>query len=79
MEHWLEQEIAQWVHPMKDRSDDPSHHERTLLPRNYISLLVNGSTTLVVNGIVYGVMTPIIVGRLFDVVLFGFLVDVIIY
>ena len=23
MEHWLEQEIAQWVHPMKDRSDDP--------------------------------------------------------
>ena len=25
-----------WV---KDRSDDPSHHERTLLPRSYISLL----------------------------------------
>ena len=21
---------AQWVHPMKDRSEDPSHHERTL-------------------------------------------------
>ena len=37
MEHWLEREIAQWVHPMKDRSDDPSHHERTLLPRSYIS------------------------------------------
>ena len=33
VEHWLELEIAQWVHPMKDRSDDPSHHERTLLPR----------------------------------------------
>ena len=32
--HWLEREIAQWVH----RSDDPSHHERTLLPRSYISL-----------------------------------------
>ena len=32
VEHWLEREIAQWVHPMKDRSDDPSHHERTLLP-----------------------------------------------
>ena len=35
-EHWLEREIAQWVHPMKNRSDDPSHHERTLyvpLPR----------------------------------------------
>ena len=30
--------IAQWVHPVKDRSDDPSHHERTLLPRSYISL-----------------------------------------
>ena len=23
---------------MKDRSDDPSHHERTLLPQSYISL-----------------------------------------
>ena len=34
----LEREIAQWVHPMKDRSDDPSHHERTLWPRSYISL-----------------------------------------
>ena len=39
MEHWLEREIAQWVHSMKDRSNDPSHHERTLLPRSYISLL----------------------------------------
>ena len=27
--HWLEREISQWVHPMKDQSDDPSHHERT--------------------------------------------------
>ena len=36
-------EIAQWVHPMKDRSDDPSHHERTLLPRSYISLPLSGS------------------------------------
>ena len=27
VEHWLEQEIPQWVHPMKDRSDDPPHHE----------------------------------------------------
>ena len=35
----LERKIAQWVHPMKDRFDDPSHHERTLLPRSYISLL----------------------------------------
>ena len=39
VEHWLERGIAQWVHPMKDRSDDPSHHERTPLPRSYISLL----------------------------------------
>ena len=36
VEHWLEREIAQWVNPMKDRSDDPSHHERTLLPWSYI-------------------------------------------
>ena len=38
VEHWLEREIAQWVRPMKDRSNDPSHHERTLLPWSYISL-----------------------------------------
>ena len=38
---WLEREIAQWVDPMKNRSNDPSHHERTLLPRSYISLLAN--------------------------------------
>ena len=30
MEHWHERVIAQWVQPMKDRSDDPWHHERTL-------------------------------------------------
>ena len=29
---------SSWVDPMKDRSDDPSHHERTLLPRSCISL-----------------------------------------
>ena len=40
VEHWPEREIAQCVHPMNDRSDDPSHHERTLLPRSYISLPV---------------------------------------
>ena len=31
MKHWLEQEIAQWVHPtthQRVRSDDPSHHEQ---------------------------------------------------
>ena len=39
VEHWLEREIVQWVHPMKDLCDDPSHYERTLLPWSYISLL----------------------------------------
>ena len=38
VEHWLEREIAQWVHPMKDRSDDPPHHERMLLPLSYVPL-----------------------------------------
>ena len=38
VEHWLEREIAEWVQPMKDRFNDQSHHERTLLPRSYISL-----------------------------------------
>ena len=38
VEHWLEREIAQWVHPMMNRSDYSSHHERMLLPR---SSLVN--------------------------------------
>ena len=38
VDHWLEREIAQWNHPMKDRSNDPSHHKWTLLPRSYISL-----------------------------------------
>ena len=33
-------EIAHWVHPIKDRSDVPSHHERTLLARSYIWLPV---------------------------------------
>ena len=44
--HWLEREIAQWVHPMKDRSDDQSHHERTLLPRSYILMVVSVSLIL---------------------------------
>ena len=36
VEHWLEREIAQWVHH-EGSIDDPSHHERTLLPRSSIS------------------------------------------
>ena len=39
VEHWLERKKAQWVHSMKDRSDNPLHHERTLLPLSYISLI----------------------------------------
>ena len=27
VEHWLEREIAQCVHPMKDRSNDPSNYD----------------------------------------------------
>ena len=62
VKHWLEREIAQWVHhkgsirrpiapwvnaltteqhlapTMKDWSDDPSHHEQTLLPQSDISV-----------------------------------------
>ena len=41
VEHCLKREIAQWVHPMKDRSDDPSLLPPLLpplLPRSYISL-----------------------------------------
>ena len=37
MEYLLEREIAQCVHPMKDRSDDPSDHEQTLLPQRATS------------------------------------------
>ena len=43
VEHWLEREIAQWVHPMKDWSDDPSHHEQTLLPRSFVAQKRNAS------------------------------------
>ena len=28
VDYWLEREIAQWVHPMQDQSDDPSYHEQ---------------------------------------------------
>ena len=46
MKHWLEREIAQWVHTMKDWSDDPSHHERTLLPRRSHGSLAGIDLTL---------------------------------
>ena len=35
IEHWLEREIGSDI---RDWSDDPLHHERTLLPQSYISL-----------------------------------------
>ena len=55
VEHWLEREITQWVHPMKARSDDPSHHERTLLPRSYISLPgVGGGSNVYIFGWYFG-------------------------
>ena len=58
VEHWLEREIAQWVHPMKDWSDDPSHHERTLLPRSYTSLpnynVIHRTASEVSNVLPYG-------------------------
>ena len=52
VEHWLEREIAQWVHSMKDRSDNPSHHERTLLPRSYISLCTCTKTVVVLSEVI---------------------------
>ena len=67
-EHSLEREIAQWVYPMKNRSDDPSHHERTLLPRSYISLPSPGRRSLVAVSVLsyfhthdFGLPTPLIV------------------
>ena len=38
--------INSMVSTMKNRSDDPSHHERTLLPRSYISLLATDSSKI---------------------------------
>ena len=46
VEHWLEREIAQWVHSMKDRSDDPPYHERTFLSRIYIAAYYDVDTSI---------------------------------
>ena len=40
VDHWLEREIAQWVHPMKDQSDDPSHHERQRTQASWVIVLL---------------------------------------
>ena len=49
VEHWPEREIAQWVPPpptlMKDRSDDPSRHERTLFTTELYILASQISST----------------------------------
>ena len=42
MEHWLEREIAQWVHHGR-AIQQPLNHDRTLLPQSYISLPYNQS------------------------------------
>ena len=38
VEHWLKPEIELNGSTMSDRSDDPSHYDRALSPRSYISL-----------------------------------------
>ena len=55
VEHWLGREIDQWVHPMKDRSDDPSHHERQV---SVTGLLTSGRATCssVVRAFAHGAM-----------------------
>ena len=45
VEYWLEREIAQSVHPMKDRSDDPSHHD---ISKEVSIPVISTATTLVI-------------------------------
>ena len=66
VEHWLEREIAQWVYPMKDRPDDPSHHERTLLPRSYISLSEFGCQRYTITDLQYFICLNIDLKRKLD-------------
>ena len=58
VEHWLEREIAQWVHPLKNRSDDPSHHDRTLLPRSYISPPYRRKEKVIFNDVLKSLLFP---------------------
>ena len=44
---------------MKDRFDDPLHHERTFLPRSYISLLGSVGNLLLDIDIVYELNGPV--------------------
>ena len=41
---------------MKDQSDDPSHHEQTLLPQSYISLLLTGPGRTTYSQFAHGAM-----------------------
>ena len=59
VEHWPEREIAQRVHPMKDRSDDPSHHEYK--DGVHITALYNTNLRNTVTK--YELLTEIIPGR----------------
>ena len=38
VEHWLEREIDQWVHPMEDRSDDPCSPDSSTLKQKEIGV-----------------------------------------
>ena len=47
-EHWLEREIAQWVHQERDVSYYPPHHLRAdALPLSYILLRLSGLKVLI--------------------------------
>ena len=49
----LEWEMAQWVHLMKDWSDDPTHHQQTLLPQSHISLLMRIIILITISGCLF--------------------------
>ena len=42
VEHWLEREIAQWVHPMKDRSDRNGNNTNVILNKQIFLYIING-------------------------------------
>ena len=63
VEHWLEREIAH----EESRSDDPLHHERTPLPRSYMSLLFLKKITIKKS--VNDTVTLCLIGMLFNIYL----------
>ena len=62
VEHWLEREIAQWVHPMKDRSNDPVKWMKGKEPQGLCYLTTQLELINLVN-LSYGM--PDIVGHIF--------------